>query len=220
MDEVIKVGFLFDKDNDWIRHEIGDFEWLPKFSLHYQYIESYNVCEVTGIDVLFILGYMKILSAEALASNGLNLVVHESALPNGRGFSPMQWQLLDGAKEIQVCLIEAASPVDSGEIIGSTTILLKGHELLPELRIAQANATKELIISFLNKYPNYSKIAQTGKATYFPKRSRDDDRLDINKTIKQQFNQLRIADNVRYPAYFEINGVKYFLRIDKVCLDE
>lgn len=215
MGAAVKVGFLFDRDNDWIHRELGSLKWMPDFSSRYEYIEAFDVDDVTGVDVLFILGYTKILPEKFLALNGLNLVIHESALPLGRGFSPVQWQILDGANEIPVCMIEATNPVDSGEIYGTTTIKLAGHELMPEIRQAQANATKELIISFLSKYPECSKAVQTGNATHYRRRIREDDRLDPDKTIRAQFNQLRIADNDLYPAYFEIDGIRYLLLITK-----
>ncbi|HGG0417971.1 TPA: hypothetical protein ACJFE8_002771 [Clostridium sporogenes] len=40
-------------------------------------------------------------------------------------------------------------------------------------------------------------------------------KLDINKTIKEQFNLLRVADNEKYPAYFMFNNKKYIVRIYK-----
>lgn len=215
MAAAINVGFLFDRDNDWIYRELGGLKWMPEFLSRYKFTEAFDLADVIGVDVLFILGYTKILPEKLLASNGRNLVIHESRLPLGRGFSPVQWQILEGSNEIMVCLIEAANPVDSGEIYERTSMKLDGHELMPEIRLAQANATKELIISFLMKYPQCSKSAQTGNATHYRRRSRDDDRLDPDKTIRAQFNHLRIADNDLYPAYFEIDGTKYLLRISK-----
>lgn len=210
-----KVGFLFDRDNDWIYRELGGLTWLAEHLPRYDFVEAFNEKDITGLDVLFILGYTKIIPADILASNGLNLVIHESALPLGRGFSPVQWQILEGATEIPVCMIEAAHPADSGDIFEKTTIELDGQELLPEIRIAQANATKKLVTALLKSFPNYSKSPQEGQATYYRRRSREDDRLDPDKTIKEQFNQLRIADNDLYPAFFEINGSRYMVRITR-----
>jgi len=90
MSRVVKVGFLFDRDNEWINRELTGLKWLPTFSTRFEYIESFEPADVTGIDVLFILGYTKILPVQFLESNVLNLVVHESGLPFGRGFSPVQ----------------------------------------------------------------------------------------------------------------------------------
>ena len=39
--------------------------------------------------------------------------------------------------------------------------------------------------------------------------------LDINKTIKEQFNHLRINDNVNFPSFFIYKKIKYFIKIYK-----
>ena len=55
-------------------------------------------------------------SKEILKKFRNNLVVHASDLPNGKGWSPLTWQILDGKKKIHVSLIEADEKVDSGKI--------------------------------------------------------------------------------------------------------
>ena len=58
-------------------------------------------------DICFLLGCVKKLPSEVLQRNSINLVVHESDLPAGRGFSPVAWQVLEGRNHIPVCLLEA-----------------------------------------------------------------------------------------------------------------
>ena len=41
-----------------------------------------------------------------------------------------------------------------------------------------------------------------------------DSRLDPDDTIAQQFNLLRVVDNERYPAFFELLGRRYILKIE------
>lgn len=57
-----------------------------------------------------------VLKSEILSSNKLLLVVHKSDLPKGRGFAPVQWQILEGKADITVCLIEISDDVDAGNI--------------------------------------------------------------------------------------------------------
>ena len=38
---------------------------------------------------------------------------------------------------------------------------------------------------------------------------------DSNKSLKEQFNLLRIVDNINYPAFFELDRHKYILKIEK-----
>ena len=54
-----------------------------------------------------------------------------------------------------------------------------------------------------------------GKSNFNEKRYPKDSQLNINKTIKEQFNHLRINDNKLYPSYFIYKGHKYIINILK-----
>ena len=72
-------------------------------------------------------------------------------------------------------------------------------------------------MSFVEDYPRIISRGtdQSGKSFYYKKRGPSDSKLDPNKTIMEQFNLLRVVDNKRYPAYFELNGTRYILKIEK-----
>lgn len=178
------------------------------------------VHETEGIaqgDCAFFLSFSRIANAEILTRNTHNLVVHESDLPRGRGWSPLTWQILEGANRIPVTLFEAAANVDSGVIYDQELIEFAGDELIDELRHKQASATVKLCRRFLENYPGViaSGRAQTGQASYYPRRQAQDSRLDPGRSIAEQFNLLRVVDSQRYPAWFEWAGNKYLLHIQK-----
>ena len=68
-------------------------------------------------DIMFLLSCTSILSMDQLSRHRVNLVVHESDLPDGRGFAPMTWQVINNCSEIPVCLIELDELVDSGPVV-------------------------------------------------------------------------------------------------------
>jgi methionyl-tRNA formyltransferase len=175
----------------------------------------HDPAELGSGDLAFFLSLSRILSAEALTRHAHNLVVHESALPSGRGWSPLTWQVLEGKNEIPVTLFEAAAGVDSGDIYAQTEIRLKGDELVDELRAAQASATFDLCRKFVADYPYglANARAQSGEPTCYPRRRPADSRLDPDKTLRELFNQLRVADPVRYPAFFEMAGRRFEIRL-------
>jgi methionyl-tRNA formyltransferase len=76
--------------------------------------------------------------------------------------------------------------------------------------------TQKLILNFINSYPNIIGIAQKGEESFYPRRKPEDSKLDLQKTLSEQFNLLRVCDNERYPAWFEENGVKFIIKIYKV----
>ena len=159
-------------------------------------------------DVLCLLACEKIF--KKLYLNKHNLVVHESDLPKGKGWSPLTWQILEGKNRIPLTLFEASKKVDAGVIYAKDYIYLEGHELLEEIKHQQGLITNKLINKFIDNMPKLSSTPQTGKSTYYPKRSSDDSKLNIDKSISNQFNLLRVCDNERYPAFFEIHGKKIF----------
>jgi len=169
---------------------------------------------VKSFDVVFMLGYHRIVKEKFLAKHSHNIVVHASDLPKGKGWAPMFWQILEGKNDIVFTMFEASTGVDDGDIYMQKTLSLDGSELNEELRRLQAELTVDMCLDFVeccDKYKLPSK--QQGEETFYKRRGPKDSKLDVNKTLGEQFNLLRIVDNEEYPAYFEHLGRKYILKI-------
>lgn len=170
---------------------------------------------ISGGAVAFFLGCLKITLPHVLARNRRNLVVHESALPEGRGFSPLTWQIIGGRNRIPVCLLEAAEKADAGPVIYREALEFAGHELIGEMRERLGALTVALCRRFLAASAPPWGQEQEGEPNYYPRRRPADSRLDPDRPIAEQFNLLRIVDNDRYPAFFDFRGHRYVLRIDR-----
>lgn len=206
----MRIQILVDNKNSWI---------IPYAQeLSEKLIEEGHICQlifehkkVSRGDILCLLGCEKIF--KKLELNKHNLVVHESDLPRGKGWSPLTWQILEGKNQIPVSLFEAVESIDAGKLYSQEIISLKGTELLPEIKHKQGLITQKLILNFIRNYPNFRADEQKGESTFYSKRSPEDSRLDPHKTIADQFNLLRVCDNERYPAYFTFKNKKYILKI-------
>lgn len=167
-------------------------------------------------DVLFILSYHKIIPKKNLDKNKHNIVIHASDLPSGKGWSPMFWQILESKNEIIFSMFEASTGVDDGDIYMKEQLNFTGIELNEELRFMQAQFIIQMCLKFYNNYDKYIiPIKQSGIETFYAKRDSKDSELDINKTINEQFNLLRIVDNERYPAFFYKEKKKYIIKIEE-----
>ena len=166
-------------------------------------------------DFCFYLSCSQIVPSSILGNFAHNLVVHESDLPQGKGWSPLTWQILEGGNRIPVTLFEAVERVDSGDIYLQEWLEFEGHELLDELRQAQAVATLRLCQRFVDGYPEVLKgtRSQTGVESFYPRRRPRDSQLDVHRSLAEQFNLLRVVDNERYPAFFEYQNGKYLIKI-------
>lgn len=163
--------------------------------------------------IVFILSYHQLIEQEFLDLHEYNLVIHASALPKGKGWSPLFWQVLEGKDSIVFTLFRADAKADNGAIYLQETLHLSGLELYEELRDKQAKMCQKLCLEFLEKFPTLSPKAQSGEESFYPKRTPKDSEIDITKSLESQFNLLRIVSNEEFPAFFIKEGKKFVLKI-------
>ena len=177
----------------------------------------FDKTELIGGDILFMVSCAQLINEADKNKFKSTLVLHASDLPKGRGWSPHIWSILEGNNTITLCLLEASEPVDSGRIWFKTSFNLSGHELLPEINeklFAAELYLMEIAIAEFNQISPQEQQGDSGK--YLKKRTVEDSKLDIDKSIAEQFNLLRVVDNTRYPAFIEYLGFKYAIRIEKI----
>lgn len=204
--------------NDWFSDHVNDLVHHLKNIRSHNVNLVYNIKDIKEGDICFLLSVYEVVKPDILKLNKNNIVIHESDLPKGKGWSPLYWQVLEGKSEIPVCLFEAVKKVDAGDIYLRDTIHLDGTELVEEIRQKQAKIRVDMALKFVDDYPSCLDRAEhqnPEEETFYGKRTIKDSELDIGKSIDEQFNLLRIVDNKRYPAFFYKEGVKYKLLIKK-----
>ena len=207
------ITILVDNDSWILPYAVQLCDELDKMGFTVKVVRDHALVGEGWIN--FMLGCMKITPEKILSRNQYNLVVHESELPQGKGFSPMTWQILEEKNEIPICLIEASERVDEGKIWIRDIIKLDGSELNREWRLKQGEKTIELCLRFIDEYEELEPEVQSGAGSFYKKRGPADSELDIKKTIQEQFNLLRVIDNDNYPAYFLRDNKKYIIKIER-----
>ena len=213
MKKKYKVTFLLDKSNLWFEKQLKNYDF--KLNNKYTFKISKNPNNIKKQNIVFPLSYTKILPEIFLKENELVLIAHASKLPSDRGFAPLQYQILKNKKKFYMALIKAEKEVDTGRIFLQNSFTLDGTELSCDIRKIQGSQYLKIIKKFLVRYPNVKSKKQKNKSNFNKRRYSKDSQLNINKTIKQQFNHLRINDNKLYPSFFYFKGKKYIVKIFK-----
>ncbi|MCU9948568.1 formyltransferase family protein [Pseudomonas sp. PDM13] len=169
-----------------------------------------------GGEFLFLISCQQLIGPALRARYRHTLVLHASDLPAGRGMSPHVWQVLEGAGRITVTLLDAADPVDSGDIWQQLAFTLDGHELCDEINARLFAAEFELMEWALAHCDSCAARPQAGEPSHYRRRRPEDSRIDPHKPLAEQFNLLRVADPERYPAFFELHGHRYEIVLRKV----
>ena len=173
---------------------------------------------LSGGEILFLISCSEIIKESDRSNFQATLVLHASDLPKGRGWSPHIWEIVRGAEHITLSLLEAEEKVDSGRIWAKRQIPVPRDALWDEINHLLFTAEIELIDLVVKNLGQITPTLQVNldQVTYYPKRTPQDSQLDPNKTIAEQFNQIRICDPNRFPAFFELHGKKYKITLEKV----
>ena len=156
MNKFLSISIVSDEDS-WINDYISKF--IERIEKNKHLISwEHNIKKVKNGDICFLLGCGQLMTKKVMTRNKINLVVHESAVPLGKGWSPLTWQILEGKNRIPITLLEVANKVDSGKIYLQDEIVFEGHELIDELRTVQASRTFMLCEKFIDNYPDLMNV--------------------------------------------------------------
>ncbi len=174
--------------------------------------------ELPGGEILFLISCTEILSEADRAAYKSTLVLHASKLPSGRGWSPHIWEIIGGANQIRVSLVEAEDDVDSGRLWHQITFPVPKDALWNEINNLLFDIEIRLIDLAIKEYKIISPVEQNQdiEPTYFPRRKPVDSKIDPELSIASQFDQIRVCDPARFPAYFELHGHRYKLILEKI----
>ncbi len=174
--------------------------------------------DLAGGEILFLVSCSEIIDIKVRDMYLATLVLHASDLPKGRGWSPHIWEIVNGAETITLTLLEAEDKVDSGRIWQKLDIPVPKNALWNEINNLLFEAEVELINFAVQNFGTTSQVLQeaSGNASYYPKRTPVDSRIDVNKSIAEQFDLIRVCDPNRFPAYFEHLGFRYTLKLEKI----
>lgn len=175
--------------------------------------------ELTGGDILFMISCSEIITVNDREKYSASLVLHASDLPKGRGWSPHIWEIANGAEFITLSLLEAEDKLDSGKIWKKIRVPISRSALWDEINHTIFEAEINLINFAIEEFDIVSPLSQDqiDDVSYYAKRTPLHSRIDVNKTLAEQFDLIRVCDPKRYPAFFEYLGTKYILKLEKNC---
>lgn len=193
-------------------------QWIQRNRHQHQISLSRRKSDLPGGDILFLVSCSEIIRAAERSAYRACLVLHASALPLGRGWSPHVWEIIHGAERLTLSLLEAEDRVDSGRIWKQVSFPIPKHALWNEINTRLFDAEIDLIDFAVREFETIVPYEQRAdiEPTYFPRRAAEDSRIDPKCSIASQFDLIRVCDPQRFPAFFELHGHRYKLTLEKM----
>ena len=186
------IPFLKKKNFNYeIINEVNNYKIIS-------YIKKYN------IDFNIIAGFPYIFKKDLLnAANHATINLHGGRLPEYKGASTLNWQIINGEKKIGISIIKANEGIDKGNILGFSSFLLKKSYDISDVHHIANNRFAKLLPTVLKKFINNKIIflANIGGKNY--KQRNSSDGLIIWKKMSKEkvFNFVR-AITKPYPGAF------------------
>lgn len=202
---------------------------LEKFPLptNIPHIKSQNVnhndtaktLKELSADVFLIAGYSDIFKENVInIPKIMTLNLHAGKLPEYRGGSPLNWQIINGEKEAGLSVIKVDTGIDTGPIISETLIPISMEDTIDSLHLAANNVFPKLVEEALRRISDKSfipKVQDEDRARYWHQRNNDDGRLNFsNLTSVQAYNFIRALSHP-YPGAWSILNNDKIVRILK-----
>jgi methionyl-tRNA formyltransferase len=134
--------------------------------------------------------------------------VHGSLLPKLRGTSPVQWAIITGENKTGITTMHTDAGWDTGDIILSESLDIGENENAGELFERMSHLGAHALVTALDQIQGGTakRTPQDNtKATYFPKLSKEDAKIDFSKPAHEICNFVR-GMNPWPVAWFEHNG--------------
>ncbi|OJG99389.1 methionyl-tRNA formyltransferase [Enterococcus termitis] len=132
----------------------------------------------------------KILQAPAFGA----INVHASLLPKYRGGAPVHYSIIEGEKETGVTIMEMVKKMDAGAILSQKAIPITKSDDVGSMFDRLSIVGRDLLLETLPKLLSnqITPIPQDeSQATFSPNITREQEKIDWNKTAEQVDNQVR-----------------------------
>ena len=163
-------------------------------------------------DIAIIVGCRILLRKEVYeAPRRGSLAVHDSLLPEYRGFAPLNWSIINGEDHTGVTLFQVSESMDGGDIVAQRRVPIRSHDTAPEVYERVCQATVDMI---LETYPSLVNGTAISLPQSLTAGSLACSRTPLDGMIEWTMSTKAIYDLVRglaypYPgAYTVFNGKK------------
>ena len=207
----IKEIFISKK---FLKKEVISF--LIKENIQFKYFENINPKNLSKklekIDIAITGGFPIILKKELISKPKYGFInCHAGILPNYRGGSPLNWQIINNETHFGITVIKMNARIDSGNIVDEKRFKLKARYDINDLHtIANNNFPKLVQLSIYKILKGYKGTKQNKiKSKYYPQRTIKNSKIILKKITFKNLKLMVRALQSPYPnVFFKHNNKK------------
>ena len=174
-------------------HRVAEAYDIPVFTPKRINDSAFAELQALTPDLIVVAAYGLILRKRVLdLAPCLN--IHPSALPRWRGAAPLNWTILAGDKNTEICIMHMEEALDTGPVYKRIPLELEDNETAGTLHNKAAQIGAEGLLDVVNNWAEFDGTAETQSedgVTYASKIEKDDRLTDFTKPADDVLNHIR-----------------------------
>jgi methionyl-tRNA formyltransferase len=167
-----------------------------------------------NLDVLFIIGWHKIVPQEVLDSARFCIGAHTSLLPEDRGSSPVNWALIRGDSWGGISFFHLTTGVDSGDVLAQRRFRIRRRDTCRDVHQRATSAAIRMLReewSLIRGGVPRRMPQDEARATYNPRRRAADGIIDWNAPANEIDRWVRALTSPYPGAFTHYRGRRLFI---------
>lgn len=181
--------------------------YQPKRVSNSNFVEKIHKLEP---ELIIVVAYGQLLKKNVLCCPSVACVnVHPSLLPKYRGAAPIQRAIINGEKQTGITIMLMDEGEDTGDIITQKTVEIEHEDSSISLKDKLSKIAAEMLLEVVDQASKKEDLRHTpqvhDEATYAPKITRKDGKIDWSESAESIYNLVR--GTLPWPgAYTYYNG--------------
>lgn len=171
-------------------HEVAEELGLTVFTPEKLRGDDLEAVMTIEADVFCVVAY-GLLLPKRMVDDKLCLNVHPSALPKWRGAAPLQWTLLNGDSETDICVMQLDAGMDTGPVVAREPLHVPHDVTLGELHELTSKLGAKMLVDVVAALPEIWPVVQEGEATLAPKITGDMRIINWGRDADHVHNRVR-----------------------------
>jgi methionyl-tRNA formyltransferase len=174
------------------------------------------IASLEGYDLFIVAGYPRIFPKKLLESPKHGTWnCHAGPVPEYRGGSPLNWQIIDGKEDMGISLLQMDEGIDTGPVLNTRSFRLHPHQTIADAHEIANPLFGEMVVECLSRPLRPKKQVKSG--AYRRQRNDAMGELDPSWDAERQHNFIRALTHP-YPGAWMLRGGKR-IRIWRSSID-
>lgn len=139
------------------------------------------------------------------------LNLHAGPLPQYRGGSPLNWQIINNEKKVGVSIIKVNEKIDTGELLAQSNFRISSKDNIADVTRRAENEFLKIVKKGIKNLIIKNYLKKKGKDCFYRQRKPSDSEINLKRMTALEIKNLIRSCQKPYKAFYKKNKKKIYV---------